>query len=121
MKTTETVTRRNFIATSGALAGAMMANPFSSVAMPAGIADKKMRIAIVGTGSRAHGMWSKSVLEAYGDKVEFVGLCDINPGRVESFKKSVGFTCPTFTDFEKDDERDQTRYFDRYHCRCNAQ
>jgi predicted dehydrogenase len=100
MKTTESVTRRNFIATTGALAGAMMVNPLSSAAT-GWTADKKNRIAIVGTGSRSHGMWSKSVLDAYGDKVEFVGLCDINPGRVESFKKSTGFTCPTFTDFEK--------------------
>ena len=77
-----------------------MVNPLSSAATD-WTADKKNRIAIVGTGSRSHGMWSKSVLEAYGDKVEFVGLCDINPGRVESFKKSTGFTCPTYTDFEK--------------------
>ena len=70
-----------------------MVNPLSSAAT-GWTADKKNRIAIVGTGSRSHGMWSKSVLDAYGDKVEFVGLCDINPGRVESFKKSTGFTCP---------------------------
>ena len=41
MKTTESVTRRNFIATTGALAGAMMVNPLS--AAPTGwAADKKI-------------------------------------------------------------------------------
>ena len=94
-------TRRDFLTTTGALAGALITNPLNSISAPIATADKKKRIAIVGTGIRAYGMWSKSVLEAYKDKVEFVGLCDINPGRLESFKKSVGFTCPTFTDFEK--------------------
>lgn len=101
MKTPESVTRRNFIATTGALAAGAMMNPLQSVSSPVWSADKKKRIAIVGTGGRAHGMWGKSVWDAYQDKIEFVGLCDINPGRVEYFKKSSGFTCPTFTDFEK--------------------
>jgi predicted dehydrogenase len=96
------VSRRNFMATTGAaLASAMMVNPLDSVPVLAGTADKKKKIAIVGTGSRALGMWSKDVLTTYGEKLEFVGLCDINPGRVEYFKKATGFTCPTFTDFEK--------------------
>lgn len=88
------------MAASGVLAGAMLVNPLNTLAK-GWDAEKKKRIAIVGTGSRAQGMWSKEVLSAYPDKVEFVGLCDINPGRVEYFKKSVGFTCPTFVDFEK--------------------
>lgn len=98
---TSSVTRRNFIATTGAIAGSIMLNPLSAVSSGAASADKKKRIAIVGTGVRARGMWSKSVQEAYADKVEFVGLCDINPGRLEYFKKWAGFTCPTYTDFEK--------------------
>ena len=101
MKPDNNFTRRNFIATTGtALAGAMMVNPIlghsGSLA-----ADGKKRVAIVGTGSRALGMWSKDVQDSYHDKVEFVGLCDINPGRVETFKKATGFACPVFTDFEK--------------------
>lgn len=97
----ENVSRRDFIATTGVLAGAMLVNPLAAITSRAATADKKKRIAIVGTGSRAHGMWSKDVLQNYPDRVEFVGLCDINPGRLEYFKKSTGFTCPTFTDFEK--------------------
>lgn len=64
-------------------------------------APKKKRIAIVGTGIRALDMWSKDVARTYPELVEFVGLCDINPGRVAYFKTNTGFTCPTFTDFEK--------------------
>jgi predicted dehydrogenase len=90
--------RRDFIATTGAaVAGSMLINPLSTTAKAA----VKMRIAIVGTGVRALGMWSKDVQDTYKDKVEFIGLCDINPGRMESFKKMTGFTCPVFTDFEK--------------------
>jgi predicted dehydrogenase len=99
-KETPTVSRRNFMVTSGtALAGAMLLNPLPLTS--ATIADKRKKIAIVGTGSRALGMWSKDVAANYGNLVEYVGLCDINPGRVETFKKASGFSCPTFTDFEK--------------------
>lgn len=94
------LSRRSFIATTGvAMAGGLMLNPLSvsSKEAPA----KAMRIAIVGTGDRALGMWSKDVADTYGDRVEFVGLCDINPGRVAYFKSATGFSCPTFTDFEK--------------------
>ncbi|HYG20130.1 MAG TPA: Gfo/Idh/MocA family oxidoreductase [Ohtaekwangia sp.] len=95
------VTRRAFIGTTGAIAGAVLLNPLDAVTARPWMAEKKKRLAIVGTGSRAQGMWAKDVMAAYADKVEFVGLCDINPGRLEYVKKSVGLTCPTFTDFEK--------------------
>ncbi len=99
---TDIVTRRNFIATTGtALTGAIIANPFAEIQSKAWTTDKKKRIAIVGTGVRALGMWSKDVQLNYADKVEYVGLCDINPGRVAYFKSAAGLNCPTFTDFEK--------------------
>jgi predicted dehydrogenase len=100
MTTEDKYSRRDFIAATGtAVAGAMTLNPLLSLG---GIAPAtKKRIAIVGTGSRAQGMWSKDVAQTYPDLVEFVGLCDINPGRVEYFKKNAGFDCPTYTDFEK--------------------
>ena len=41
---------------------------------------------MVGTGVRGLGMWGKPVLEEFGEVVEFVGLCDINPGRVQTGK-----------------------------------
>lgn len=92
--------RRDFIAATGtAIAGAMVINPLSASASFAPPA--KQRVAIVGTGGRALGMWSKDVKAAYPDLVDYVGLCDVNPGRLEYVKQECGFTCPTFTDFEK--------------------
>lgn len=44
-------------------------------------------------------MWGKSILEEYGDLLEFVGLCDINPGRLSHAKEFMGISCPVFTDF----------------------
>jgi predicted dehydrogenase len=91
--------RRTFLTTTGAMtAGTVLAS-----AVPLGEPKKsgKKRLAVVGTGIRALGMWTKPVLEKYGQYVEFVGLCDINPGRVETARKYIGITCPTYTDFEK--------------------
>ena len=90
------ISRRNFLTKTAAIAGTVALSPIAGLA-----ADSKMRIAIVGTGVRALGMWSHKIKEAYPDRVEFVGLCDINPGRVKYFKKATGFKCPTYTDFEK--------------------
>lgn len=95
------LTRRKFMATAGtAVAGAMVMSPFAAAATE-WVPAKKKKIAIVGTGSRALGMWSKDVAMSYPENVEYVGLCDVNPGRLESFKTAAGFTCQTFTDFEK--------------------
>src|SRR4030042_3021789 len=90
--------RRNFLKTSGILtAGGLLMSSASSLGLT-GISGKK-RIALVGTGSRGTIMWGKTLLEEYGELVEFVGLCDINPGRVSFAKKFLGVTCPGFTDF----------------------
>jgi len=99
---TKSVTRRNFIASTGAaVAGSVLIDPLSALAFNPQTATAKMKIAIVGTGTRAFGMWAQSVLRDYPDQVEYVGLCDINPGRLEFFKERLGVSCPTFTDFNK--------------------
>ena len=61
----------------------------------------KLRLALVGTGIRGISMWGKNLVRHYGELVEFVGLCDINPGRVEFAKTYMGVSCPVFTDFEQ--------------------
>ena len=97
------LTRRNFIKASGAIAGGAMFNSLSAsdtVAMETK-SVKKVRLALVGTGGRGCGMWGKSLVELYPERIEFVGLCDINPGRLELGRKLIGVSCPTFTDFEK--------------------
>lgn len=90
-------TRRDFITTLSSATTAAMLAPLSTL----GKSAKKKRLAIVGTGIRALDMWAKDVAKSYSELVEFVGLCDINPGRVAYFKTNTGFTCPGYTDFEK--------------------
>lgn len=56
---------------------------------------------MVGTGIRGTGFWGKRIVDNYSDIVEFVGLCDINPGRLEFAKRQMKVNCPVFTDFDK--------------------
>ena len=92
--------RREFIAKTGsAAAAAVFAAPLESQTGTG--AAKKMRLAMVGTGSRGTGMWGRSVVSEYGELVEFVGLCDINPGRVETAKNAMQVACPIYTDFDR--------------------
>ena len=90
------IDRREFIQQSSLAAG--------SLVMPVTLNSKvnaKKRMVLVGTGSRGTGFWGKNIINKYSDLVEFVGLCDINPGRVEYAKSAMGVSCPTFTDFDK--------------------
>jgi predicted dehydrogenase len=94
--------RRKFIERSGAaVAASMIASPMTSIAAKSATLTKKKRLALVGTGIRGSTFWGKRVVDQYSDYVEFVGLCDINPGRVEFVKKYMGVDCPTFTDFDE--------------------
>jgi predicted dehydrogenase len=93
--------RRKFIGTAGTVAaGTLLVNPILAETV-ASFNGTKKRFAIVGTGHRATGMWGKDVVKEYSDYVEFVGLCDINKGRLETAKKMIGISCPTFTNFEE--------------------
>lgn len=90
--------RREFLATTGAA----MAGTFVAPAIAFGRAPQaKKKIALVGTGVRGISMWGKSVAKSYKDNVEFVGLCDSNPGRLEFGKKYIGVGCKTYTNFEQ--------------------
>lgn len=92
------VSRRSFIATTGVATAGTVA--LSSIPVSCAILNGKTKIAMVGTGSRGPSMWGGPVVRDYGDRIQFVGLCDINPGRVELAKKTIGVECPTYTDFE---------------------
>jgi predicted dehydrogenase len=76
-----------------------MALPVSAFSF--GLSNKKLRIVLVGTGVRGIGFWGKRLVEQFSDILEFVGLCDINPGRLEYARQYIGVSCPTFTDFDK--------------------
>jgi predicted dehydrogenase len=93
------LTRREFIADSSAaiVTAALPLNGLSHAASP----PQKLRMAIVGTGSRGTLTWGKPVVENYADVVELVGLCDINRKRAEAAKAIIGINAPTFVDFDK--------------------
>jgi predicted dehydrogenase len=93
--TNEGTTRREFVA---AASGAAVATLLPG---RAGAAGKRRRYAIVGTGVRGIGMWGRPLVERYADVLEFVGLCDVNPLRVEVAKKAIGVECPTFTSLDE--------------------
>jgi predicted dehydrogenase len=94
--------RRNFINQSSVLvAGGLLTHAASATPLNWGTAKNKKRIAMIGTGGRAIGMWGIPVLKEFNDIIEFVGLCDINPGRVATAKRKLKLNCPTYTDFDK--------------------
>jgi len=97
---TNGITRRGFIKKTGlTAAGSMILSPAFS-----GILNNingKRRVALVGTGIRGISFFGKFLNDEYSDKVEFVGLCDINPGRVTYAKKYIGVDCPVFSDFDE--------------------
>jgi predicted dehydrogenase len=92
------VSRRDFVKTAGSAALASLVVNSSATGVPT---TAKRRYAIVGTGERALGMWGRPLIQGYSDVLEFVGLCDINPKRVEVAKSMLGLSCPTFTDFDR--------------------
>lgn len=94
------ISRRKFVSTTtGAAAGMLFLNSFGKViGMP--VSGKKNKLAIVGTGHRAVGMWGRDIVQNYSESTEIVGLCDINPGRLEFAKRHIGISCSVFSDFE---------------------
>lgn len=99
METDTPISRREFMAsTAKAATGALIIDHLPE-SLRAVEHIGKRKLAMIGTGHRGTGMWGKSVVETYGDKVEFVGLCDINPGRMKTAQQLMGISCPTFTDF----------------------
>jgi predicted dehydrogenase len=105
MKTKQSMSRRNFLAASGALVGGALINPASGLGAEPVVsasqqAGKKLKLAMVGTGSRGTSMWGRGLTQRYPNGIEFVGLCDMNPGRVEAGKEIIGANCPTYSDLK---------------------
>lgn len=90
--------RRTFLGYTAAAGASLMLNPYESFAIPPG---KKLKMALVGTGARGSGFWGKALIKNFGEVLEFVGLSDINPGRLAYVKKDMGLSCPSFVDFEQ--------------------
>lgn len=93
------LSRRAFLGTAGAfIAGSLVASPLSSQALSQG---RKIKAVLVGTGIRGTSFWGRTLVQNFPDILEFVGLCDINPGRLEYAADYMGVSCPLFTDFEE--------------------
>ncbi len=90
--------RRKFLGYTAAAGAALMLNPFESFALPTG---GKIRLAQVGTGHRGVGFWGSGLLKSFEGVIEFVGLCDINPGRLAYAKEVYKVNCPVFTSFDE--------------------
>ena len=56
---------------------------------------------MVGTGIRGTGFWGNTVVRNYGDQLEFVGLCDVNRGRLELAKTEFAPNAQLFSDFDE--------------------
>lgn len=104
-KNNSNLSRRSFLAVSGAIAGTAIMAPKSDIFANNEIymrkSASKTRVALVGTGVRGIGMWGSDIVRDYRDHIEFVGLCDKNLGRLETGREMIGVTCPTYSDFEQ--------------------
>lgn len=89
--------RRKFLGYTAAAGTALMLHPFEGFAFSPG---KKLKLALVGTGHRGSGFWGSNLLKSFNEVVEFVGLCDINPGRMAFVKQAMNVSCSSYTDFK---------------------
>jgi predicted dehydrogenase len=90
--------RRTFMKYTAAAGAALMLHPFDSFAT---IPNKKIRLALVGTGHRGSSLWGREIQKSFAEVCEFVGLSDINPGRLQTVNEYLGGKIPTFASFEK--------------------
>jgi len=104
-KKENTISRRNFLALSVAVAGAsildLKSQVYAATYSSSKVNQSKQKIALVGTGVRGVEMWGNHLIRDYSDQIHFVGLSDINLGRLEVGKDIIGASCPTYVDFEK--------------------
>jgi predicted dehydrogenase len=93
--------RRKFIVKSStALTATVLTTGCLSSASLIG-SQKKQRVALIGTGVRGSSMYGRDMVKNYGEYVELVGLCDINPGRLKVASEFIGANCPIFTDLDE--------------------
>lgn len=63
-----------------------------------GLKEGKLKIALVGVGIRGITFWGKRLVDEYSDILEFVGLSDINEGRLKHALEYMNVSCPTYMD-----------------------
>ena len=91
------LTRRKFL-TSISMLSASAALPISSFEFHS---NAKLKVCLVGTGVRGTSFWGKRLVEQYSDILEFVGISDINPGRLEYAKGYMTVSCSTYLNFDQ--------------------
>ncbi len=102
MNQIESLSRRNFIKTTGAAVGGSMlaASPILSFAAKRK-GNEKMRVALVGTGVRGVGMYGRRLLADYGEYLDLIGICDQNPGRLQYAYDYIQPQGSAFTDLDE--------------------
>jgi len=90
------LSRRKFLASVSMLAAGCTAIPPHLTTD-----EKKLKVALVGTGVRGTSFWGKRLVDQYSDIIEFVGLSDINKGRLAYAKEYMGVSCPTYLNFDE--------------------
>jgi len=96
--------RREFLGHSAKLAiGALTFNIAGKSTAAGAASSKKMKVALVGTGHRGTSTWGKDLIGPYSEYVEMVGLCDINPKRLDAAKRLIGTDAPSYPakDFDR--------------------
>ena len=89
--------RRSFLHSVSLLAaGATLSTPLTGFGM-----KRKLRVSLVGTGVRGTSFWGRRLVEEYSDILEFVGISDINPGRLDYALEYMKVNCPTFVNFDQ--------------------
>lgn len=103
MSPTHINSRRDFIkdAAAVATAGITLAAVAPELFSAESSAQERLRIAQVGTGSRGTSMWGPALERQFPERVDTVGLCDINPKRVKYAQSLFEKQPPTFTDFDR--------------------
>ncbi len=94
------ISRRDFIKSTSRITAAAGAAALIAPSAVISAVRPKTRLAIVGTGLRGSRTWGKNLLRELGDKVEIVGLCDINPKRMKVANRWMGGNIPTFIEFD---------------------
>ncbi|MFV0605909.1 MAG: Gfo/Idh/MocA family protein, partial [Niabella sp.] len=90
--------RRNFVKSTAATGAGLLLAPLSSLAVASKV---KIKVALVGTGSRGSSLWGTTLKQSFANDIEFVGLSDINAGRLQFVKKLLGVNCPAFTNVDE--------------------
>ena len=103
MKEQKAIDRRSFLGQGVKLAAVTSALSMVAKPVQAKSSDKRVKVALVGTGSRGTSMWGARLVHPYKEYVQMVALCDINPKRLQVAKELIGIDVPVYSarDFDK--------------------